>query len=148
MNNFGGGSSTSNNGSGSNRGVRYATDGLADYTGLAWLDGTPEKPELVLNPTDTENLITAVGTVRSLDKGVLGHLLHSVKTTAESMMSAFNNLYHAPSVLFGRNDNSEILTQDVHITAEFPNATDRNEIEEALLGLANRASQFASRQKK
>ena len=31
--------------------------GLADYTGLAWLDGTPSKPELVLNARDTENFI-------------------------------------------------------------------------------------------
>lgn len=35
----------------------YAKGGLADYTGLAWLDGTPAKPEMVLNPTDTENFI-------------------------------------------------------------------------------------------
>lgn len=35
----------------------YARGGLADYTGPAWLDGTPAKPEMVLNPTDTENFI-------------------------------------------------------------------------------------------
>lgn len=35
----------------------YARGGLADYTGPAWLDGTPSKPEMVLNPTDTENFI-------------------------------------------------------------------------------------------
>lgn len=35
----------------------YARGGLADYTGPAWLDGTPTKPEMVLNPTDTENFI-------------------------------------------------------------------------------------------
>ena len=28
-----------------------------DYTGPAWLDGTPSKPELVLNSTDTKNFI-------------------------------------------------------------------------------------------
>ena len=36
---------------------KYATGGLADYTGPAWLDGTPSKPELVLNARDTENFI-------------------------------------------------------------------------------------------
>lgn len=36
----------------------YKTGGLADYTGLAWLDGTKSKPEMVLNAKDTENLIT------------------------------------------------------------------------------------------
>ena len=35
----------------------YATGGLADYTGPAWLDGTPSKPELVLNARDTQNFI-------------------------------------------------------------------------------------------
>jgi len=36
---------------------KYATGGLADYTGPAWLDGTPSRPELVLNATDTKNFI-------------------------------------------------------------------------------------------
>ena len=35
----------------------YATGGLADYTGPAWLDGTKSHPELVLNARDTENFI-------------------------------------------------------------------------------------------
>ena len=40
------------------RGVKgYKTGGLADYTGPAWLDGTPSKPELVLNAQDTKNFI-------------------------------------------------------------------------------------------
>ena len=35
----------------------FKTGGLADYTGMAWLDGTPTKPELVLNAQDTENFL-------------------------------------------------------------------------------------------
>lgn len=35
----------------------YSTGGLADYTGPAWLHGSPSKPELVLNAKDTENFI-------------------------------------------------------------------------------------------
>ena len=35
----------------------YATGGLADFTGPAWLDGTKAHPELVLNARDTENFI-------------------------------------------------------------------------------------------
>jgi TP901 family phage tail tape measure protein len=38
----------------------YATGGLADYTGPAWLDGTPSKPEMVLNPTQTKSFIQLV----------------------------------------------------------------------------------------
>ena len=35
----------------------FATGGLASYTGPAWLDGTPSKPELVLNAADTKNFL-------------------------------------------------------------------------------------------
>ena len=37
--------------------IPYKTGGLADFTGPAWLDGTPSAPELVLNSTDTKNFI-------------------------------------------------------------------------------------------
>ena len=30
---------------------------MADFTGPAWMDGTPSKPELVLNAQDTKNFI-------------------------------------------------------------------------------------------
>ena len=36
---------------------KYAKGGLANYTGPAWLDGTPSKPELVLNAKDTQNFL-------------------------------------------------------------------------------------------
>ena len=36
---------------------RFAAGGLANFTGPAWLDGTPSSPELVLNAQDTKNFI-------------------------------------------------------------------------------------------
>ena len=36
---------------------KYAKGGLVDSTGLAWLDGTKSKPEIVLNAQDSENFI-------------------------------------------------------------------------------------------
>ena len=33
---------------------KFATGGLANYTGLAWLDGTPSEPEYVLNARQTD----------------------------------------------------------------------------------------------
>ena len=36
---------------------KFAKGGLASFTGPAWLDGTPSKPELVLNARDTKNFI-------------------------------------------------------------------------------------------
>lgn len=36
---------------------QYKNGGLADFTGLAWMDGTKSKPEAVLNAEDTKNFI-------------------------------------------------------------------------------------------
>lgn len=51
----------------------FATGGLASYTGPAWLDGTPSKPELVLNPTDTKNFLAL--------RDVLGKAIKTSNTT-------------------------------------------------------------------
>lgn len=48
----------------------FKTGGLADFTGPAWLDGTPSKPELVLNSQDTKNFMTL--------KDVLGKSISSI----------------------------------------------------------------------
>lgn len=37
---------------------------MAKHTGLAHLDGTPSKPELVLNPKDTENFLAIIEEVK------------------------------------------------------------------------------------
>ena len=44
----------------------YKTGGLVDYTGLAQLDGTPGKPELVLNSKDTDNFIRLRDALRAM----------------------------------------------------------------------------------
>jgi len=44
-------------GGGTYKREKYATGGLNTKTGPAWLDGTPSKPELVLNARDTQNFI-------------------------------------------------------------------------------------------
>lgn len=47
----------------------FKTGGLADYTGLAQLDGTPTKPELVLNAEDTKNFIALKDALRNVANG-------------------------------------------------------------------------------
>lgn len=47
----------------------FKKGGLADYTGMAWLDGTPKQPEMVLNPQDTENFIALKDAMRSIAAG-------------------------------------------------------------------------------
>lgn len=47
----------------------FKKGGLADYTGMAWLDGTPTEPEMVLNPEDTKNFIALKDAMRSISDG-------------------------------------------------------------------------------
>ena len=49
----------------------YKTGGIADYTGLAWLDGTPQKPETILNAEDSQNFIALTETLREISNNGL-----------------------------------------------------------------------------
>ena len=115
----------------------FATGGIADFTGPAWLDGTKSKPELVLNSGDTQNLLAAVESVRKLDSSTL-RLLNNYIANASLAMTFGLSTMSAQSVFGG----ADTLRQDVHITAEFPNATNSQEIEDAFDSLINRAAQF------
>lgn len=44
----------------------YKTGGLVDYTGLAQVDGTPGKPELMLNAEDTKNFLELRDVLREM----------------------------------------------------------------------------------
>ena len=50
----------------------YKAGGLANYTGPAWLDGTPSKPEMVLNATDTSNFIQLKDILAEILRGGVG----------------------------------------------------------------------------
>ena len=45
---------------------KYATGGLVDYTGPAWVDGTPNQPESFLNPQDTARIGAAAELLANL----------------------------------------------------------------------------------
>lgn len=119
---------------------KFYRGGLVDFTGLAQLDGTQTDPELVLNADDTRNMLETVRVVRQLDANTLSLLVSSLETSVNSMMAFMGSSYHA----FGVSGmQAQTLDQNVQITAEFPNVTDHNEIEEAFNSLVNRAAQFA-----
>jgi hypothetical protein len=46
----------------------YATGGLANFTGPAWLDGTKSRPEYVLNADQTQRFFSLVDVLEGLDK--------------------------------------------------------------------------------
>ena len=61
----------------------YKTGGLVNYTGLAQLDGTPGKPELVLNAKDTKNFIELKDVLRTMSAQELslGQSSYGLSTT-------------------------------------------------------------------
>ena len=45
--------------------VKFEEGGLANFTGPAWLDGTPSRPEYILNADQTERFFTLVDVLDS-----------------------------------------------------------------------------------
>ena len=122
-------------GSKSTRGGAFATGG---YTG-DWNDGVADwnngklailhQKELVLNESDTKNILSAVQAIRTISASAQGAL-------ASQKIRNYTSL----------NDNNlGGVEQRVEIQAHFPNATDANDIREALLGLSDKAYQYAHR---
>lgn len=115
----------------------YDTGG---YTGT-WSDKTAEKKdgklaflhqkELVLNSTDTANILAAVEAVRNFANSVKSNAISS------SLGAAISQLART------KDDGNNSIEQNVHITAEFPAANSAAEIESALMSLNDRAVQYA-----
>jgi hypothetical protein len=93
------------------------------------------KKEIVLNKEDTENFLNAIDMVREIS--------NMIDLNAVSASGGLGQIL-AASV---GNSSNQTLEQEVHITAEFPNATDKNEILEAFDNVINLASQYANRSK-
>lgn len=95
--------------------------------------GVLHEKELVLNATDTANMLDMLQITRDM--------INTIDLQTQNAKLGFGELV-ASTI---RDPLSEVLEQNVHIIAEFPNATDHNEIEQALLNLNNTASQYANR---
>ena len=70
----------------------YKTGGLADYTGPAWLDGTPSKPELILNAKDTANFVAlkdilskAIGSTKSINNSYGGDNIFEININVDKI---------------------------------------------------------------
>lgn len=106
------------------------------YTGSWGSDGRLallHQKELVLNSSDTENFLSAVSILRDITS--------QIDLQAASM--SYNNILD--STRFTASTQRDTLEQNVTIHAEFPNATDHTEIEQAFQNLSNLASQYAGR---
>ena len=75
----------------------FATGGLASFTGPAWLDGTPSKPELVLNAADTRNFLAlkdvlsrAMGVVESGGGSSHGDATYEININVDHLNSDYD----------------------------------------------------------
>ena len=119
---------------GGNTGTVHATAyDTGGYTGAWGPEGklaVLHEKEIVLNKDDTENMLKILDIVNNQ---INLNALNSVKSFNNSTPSSINNLVR------------DALEQSVSITAEFPNATNHSEIEQAFENIINMASQYAYR---
>lgn len=119
----------------------FATGG---YTGIfddAKL-GFLHQKELVLNQSDTENILAAVQAVRTINTDLFKSIEKSLDGNAIAAMALMGQKLN-PVATTPIQDSIE---QTVHIDkVEFPNVTSRTEIEEAFISLTNDAAQWARR---
>lgn len=113
---------------------RYLKGGLVDFTGPAIVDGSKSQPESILNAGDTENLLAVMEIMRGITNIIDSRALSNMASMM-SGISKFNTGF----------DTSNIIEQDVHIEATFPNVQSSHEIENAFNNLINVASQRAFR---
>lgn len=112
---------------------RFATGGYTGEWGSSGKLAILDEKELILNQNDTANMLSAIQLTREI--------MNAIDIGANYASLGFGNLV-ATSL---RDSKNEALEQNVHITAEFPNVNNHNEIEEALRNLINTASQYANR---
>lgn len=109
---------------------KYDTGG---YTGEWGQDGklaVLHQKELVLNASDTANMLDIVNIVRDIVRQIDAQALYSR-----------GRRFDLPRI----ETRAETLEQNVHIEANFPNATSHQEIEQAFDNLINLASQYANK---
>lgn len=112
------------------------------YTGEWGADGRLallHEKELVLDKMDTINILNAVDIVRDLQFA----LDSSIATRMAEMIDSYNNLMQAWNAI-----KDQVIEQNIQINAEFPNVTEKSEIEEAFEELVNMATQRAFTSKK
>ena len=115
----------------------YDTGGYTGEWGDSGRLALLHQKEIVLNQSDTKNLLTAVNIVRDV-----AHMLNSLNNNVSDRISGYG-VGGNPSLVASTKPDK--IDQDVHIEANFPNVQNSHEIEDALKNLVNVASQRAFR---
>ena len=113
----------------------YDTGGYTGEWGSEGKLALLHEKEIVLNASDTQNMLSAVSMIRDIAKMI----------DIQAYQSQFAQLASPASGYSNYNSNQENLEQYVEIRAEFPSATNHSEIEEAFNNIINLASQYANR---
>lgn len=114
------------------------SDALIDNGKLAVL----HQKELVLNKEDTANLLAAIQENRKLVEELNEQRVHGLYNTYQEKVRDLTRQVEQYNENV-RSRTESAISQDVHITAEFPGVNRAEEIEEALLSLNDRALQYA-----
>lgn len=104
----------------------YKAGGLVDYTGLAQLDGTPDKPELVLNAKDTDNFIGLRDALRAMSQEDLGYGNVSYKAAA-AQLYGLADISDVLANIRGGYANSATTVGDINITIPIEHVQDYND---------------------
>ena len=132
-----------------NKNLNYPSFDTGGYTGN-WNGGNGRlavlhSKELVLNAKDTENMLAAVNTVRSIAN--LGDSINqSIMNGISQMILGLTGLGKYGNYSIG--ETKESGDTIFEIQANFPNANDVESIREAIMSLPNLASQYIARNKK
>ena len=92
--------------------------------------------ELILNKSDTRNILRAVDIVRNMNDWVDKQVQQMSSISSSKLDSLFNSAIPRYE--------TQPIKQEVIIQADFPGVTDHYEIEEALSNLSNNAAQYIS----
>lgn len=95
--------------------------------------------ELILNKSDTRNILHAVDIVRNMNDWVDKQVQQMSSISSSKLDSLFNSAIPRYE--------TQPIKQEVIIQADFPGVTDHYEIEEALSNLSNNAAQYISANK-
>lgn len=111
----------------------FDTGGYTGAWGASGKLAMLHEKELVLNKTDTQNMLKMISIVRDLASQI------------DLQAYNLNSAYLKAQGVAGLIDSNSELNQNVMIQAEFPNAVYADEIETALNNLVNSAAQYANR---
>ena len=105
--------------------------------------------EIVLNQTDTSNILDAVKLIRNGEKtNSIANITKAIMETSTKTISALTNIVNSMmpnSNAISPISHSENFEQVVNIEADFSGVRTADEIEKAFANMENMASQYANR---